>query len=239
VRCVVLARLRGCRVSTTILYLAIVGIWAGFLVPAWIRRPHGTEADADFDEFDADGADAEPDVEDVAGGSASADDELVYAESDEGVGADADHLLGADSVPERPLPAAPVAPPVPPAPQSRQQMLRARRRVLAILLAVAVGAAAGVARGLLPWWTAGPPMIMLALYVLLLREVAKAEAEVAGRRRRDLTTRAARPVGQERRGSAGWAVGPEPIAEVIDISSRVGDELYDQYADAAVRAVGD
>jgi hypothetical protein len=31
----------------------------------------------------------------------------------------------------------------------------------------------------------------------------------------------------------------QPSAEVIDISARVGDMLYDQYADAEVRAVGD
>jgi hypothetical protein len=30
-----------------------------------------------------------------------------------------------------------------------------------------------------------------------------------------------------------------PSAKIIDISARVGDQLYDQYADAEVRAVGD
>jgi hypothetical protein len=31
----------------------------------------------------------------------------------------------------------------------------------------------------------------------------------------------------------------EQTAEVIDISSRINDQLYDQYADATIRAVGD
>ena len=35
------------------------------------------------------------------------------------------------------------------------------------------------------------------------------------------------------------AAAAQHEAEVIDISGRVGDQLYDQYADAAVRAVGD
>jgi hypothetical protein len=35
------------------------------------------------------------------------------------------------------------------------------------------------------------------------------------------------------------ASAAEPSAEIIDISARRGDQLYDQYADAAVRAVGD
>jgi hypothetical protein len=33
--------------------------------------------------------------------------------------------------------------------------------------------------------------------------------------------------------------GGVPSAQIIDISGRVGDQLYDQYADAEVRAVGD
>ena len=32
---------------------------------------------------------------------------------------------------------------------------------------------------------------------------------------------------------------PQPDAEIIDISARLGDQLYDQYADATMRAVGD
>jgi hypothetical protein len=32
---------------------------------------------------------------------------------------------------------------------------------------------------------------------------------------------------------------PEPDAEIIDITGRVGEEFYDQYADAKLRAVGD
>jgi hypothetical protein len=35
------------------------------------------------------------------------------------------------------------------------------------------------------------------------------------------------------------AAQAEPGAQIIDISGRVTDQLYDQYADAAVRAVGD
>jgi hypothetical protein len=220
-------------VSTTILYLAIVAIWAGFLVPAWIRRPHGAEAEDDFGEFDVDDADVGVDAEAVdedaearVGAEAVDEDVTSVAVPAEDEWAKAERDADAASLP---------APP-----QSRQQMLRARRRVLATLLAVTLGAAACVARGLVPWWTAMPPMVMLVLYVLLLREVAKAEADAVGRRRGDLAAQAGRAVGQQRRGSAGWAAaGAEQIAEVIDISRRVGDQLYDQYADAAVRAVGD
>jgi hypothetical protein len=32
---------------------------------------------------------------------------------------------------------------------------------------------------------------------------------------------------------------PAPDAQIIDITGRVGEEFYDQYADAKLRAVGD
>lgn len=193
--------------STTILYLAIVAIWAGFLVPGWIRRPHGAESDVD-------------DVE-AESGDVVVDAELTDTESDVDVGY-ADYPAAADSD------AAPL--------QSRQQMLRARRRVLATLLVLTLGSAAGVTGGLLPLWTAVPPAALLTFYVLLLREVAKAEAEAADR----WANEAAQAVQvQAERAAAPAPRGAEPIAEVIDIASRAGDQLYDQYADAAARAVGD
>lgn len=127
-------------------------------------------------------------------------------------------------------------------PQSRQQMLRARRRMLSMLLALTAVMAAGTAMGLFPWWAAAPPAAMLLLDLLLLREVAIAEAETAARRR-DAAARSQarsaprRPVRQAP--AYEHEERQERTAEVIDISSRVSDQLYDQYADAAVRAVGD
>ena len=68
----------------------------------------------------------------------------------------------------------------------------------------------------------------------------------------------ARPLRWPLRLSSAWSVKPvapdvaeqaeqaEPVvevvaysAEIIDISGRVGDQFYDQYTDAANRAVGD
>ena len=43
-------------------------------------------------------------------------------------------------------------------------------------------------------------------------------------------------------GTAGVVASPQagvPSAQIIDLSARIGDQLYDQYADAEVRAVGD
>ena len=74
------------------------------------------------------------------------------------------------------------------------------------------------------------------MYLLLLREAALADAEQARRRAAlEMRFQAAR-----QRELAAWAANAEEhSAQIIDISARVGDQLYDQYADATIRAVGD
>jgi hypothetical protein len=96
-------------------------------------------------------------------------------------------------------------------------------------------------------------MVLLGGFLVLLREASRCDAERARRTtpgRRDGTPPVA---GQEPASSsddfdanpyqvpATAAAGTEaaPDAEVIDISARVVDQVYDQYSDAADRAVGD
>ena len=119
-------------------------------------------------------------------------------------------------------------------------MMRARRRILTILTSLVFITAGFVASGVVKWWICVPPVAVLVLYVLLLREIAIADAELT-RKRAHWEARAERDVW--RRAHKAWEEGregtAEPTAEIIDISGRIGDQLYDQYADAAVRAVGD
>ena len=126
-------------------------------------------------------------------------------------------------------------------------MLAARKRLLGLLVLLAIASGALAERRLAAWWVVLPPIVMLLGYLGLLREAAKADAErlAAGR------SRAARdPVaaGRSDATSAGGALagGPEAAerrAEVIEISAtreQVEEEqLYDQVADAKRRAVGD
>src|SRR5262249_24365393 len=79
---------------------------------------------------------------------------------------------------EEPIPGGPAAGPS----QSRQQMMRARRRILTILTSLVVITAAFVATGFVKWWICVPPAGLLVLYVLLLREIAMADAELASKR---------------------------------------------------------
>ena len=122
-------------------------------------------------------------------------------------------------------------------------MLSARRRLLGMLLMLVIGSGALAFTELAAWWVIVPPSVMLLGYMALLREAAKADAE----RREVARTQAARPAAVAAAPPAAPPVPaapptPAPSAEVIEISASLapaGEEFYDQYADAKLRAVGD
>jgi hypothetical protein len=148
--------------------------------------------------------------------------------------------------------------------ERRAQIVRGRRRMLWLLLVLtAVGVGLAYLR-LAAWWVMIPPTVLLAGYLLLLREAAHADAEARARHdlahtRGEAPAKAGAPAGAGARAGAGTragagaateaaAAGTEaeipveetgPRADVIDLSEHVNDQLYDQYADAKLRAVGD
>jgi hypothetical protein len=193
--------------SSALLYLAIVAIWAFVLIPRWLRRPHllggentdhdGMRADDNAHGWDEEGTGDEPDARQEAA-PASRDDRRRTA-----------------------------APPA-----SRSKVLQARRRMLTVLITLMIMAAVCTYLKLTSWLMCLPPAGMLSLYLLLLREAALADAERArGRAAEEHRAPATR---QRAR-----AAHPAGTAQVIDISARLGDQLYDQYEDATMRAVGD
>jgi hypothetical protein len=285
--------------SSAILYLAIVVIWAFLLVPRWIHRPHtaffaGTDsAGQDTDSRGHNPADIDSADTELAGHGTEPG--LTPAEADDGYAdaegppppklsilraVDAGGTSGpsanwhaqdreqAQQPPEpdtAPLPkvtaprpgadpapagaaatasapsagisetTGPAGPPRPPI--SRAKILQARRRLLTTLVLLAIAATICTALKLTSAWVCVPPAGMLVMYVLLLREAALADAEKA--RARAEQSGAARQRARARAREAWAARTPQPTAEIIDISARLGDQLYDQYADATVRAVGD
>ena len=286
--------------SSAILYLAIIAIWAGFLVPAWVRRPHAapatsaesadsaTTAGSHEDAGPGEHAAGELDVEyvtetesDVAATlAAGADADLAgsrpeppyraYEYSDHEYsgqahgeqeyrehgysehGYDGEPPVYADEVPgyagyEDYAPSAGADGEAddrrePQPSQSRDQMLRARRRMLTILASMTLVTFGFTALGLVNWWICVPPAGVLVLYVLLLREIALADAELA-RKRAGWEAAQASAYDQHLQAPTEHEACEASLAvtgaQIIDISGRVGDQLYDQYADAAVRAVGD
>lgn len=265
--------------SSAILYLAIIAIWACVLVPRWIHKPHrvpeadelpglkyvsasgqaasggsrgssasGNAPPAAWAAASAAMASAATATATAASASASAS-----ADADAGKAAEAPRYEAGGSGAGQPVAVEEgvawhrvtrsyhsehqVARPEPLQAPGRARILQARRRLLTTLVTLAVAALACAAVNLAPWWILVPPVGMLGMYVLLLREAAQADVE---QERWLAKEQAAQAETARSRARQAWeASQPEPTAEIIDISARVTDQLYDQYADAAVRAVGD
>jgi hypothetical protein len=206
--------------SSAILYLAIVAIWLGVLVPRWLRPRQVVVRTAD--------ARQREDVT-VAGPDTDSDTEPIPR-----VAPEHDHRA--------------LRPPARRPSARRGAVLQARRRMLIMITALAAGALGIAVTHMAAWWVVIPPGFMLGGFVVILREAARTDAERARRFAAGGARAAAGPV---RPDAAEGAAAAEPVrapaaepapartAEIIDISARLGDQLYDQYADAAVRAVGD
>jgi hypothetical protein len=138
--------------------------------------------------------------------------------------------------------------------KEHKRVLSARRRLLGLLMILVIGSGALAFTKLAAWWVIVPPSTMLLGYLALLRAAAKADVglremaptgvtRTAAARRATASPATASPV----TASPATAVpaappAPPPDAEVIDISATIGpagEEFYDQYADAKLRAVGD
>ena len=200
--------------SSVFLYVAIVAIWAFVLVPRWLRHHHA-QPQSDMGES--------PDVETAP----------TPAEQYEEAGLEP---AGDYAQPPRRQ----VARSHDPTPLPRAHMVQARRRLLTVLflLTAAAGACGGIK--VAPIWVCVPPATVLFVYVLVLREASRADAEKAQRYAAAQARAARQQLAARRRAhEAALAEAAQPSAEIIDISGRVGDQLYDQYADATVRAVGD
>jgi hypothetical protein len=226
--------------SSAILYLAIVAIWAGVLVPRWLR-PAQVVARA---------TDTRPREEVRGHGEARGEDTgTPWPDSDSDtepiptVRPEHDHLVARAGRTGRVR-------------QSQRGMiLQARRRMFVMITILTAGAVGMAGTHMAAWWVIVPPGMMLGGFMLVLHEAARSDSA----RARRLAATASAGVGRagagvERtvrqdavEGVVAAEASPAPVAEpeptwsakIIDISARLGDQLYDQYADAAVRAVGD
>src|SRR5215475_13059248 len=148
-------RARGTALSSAILYLAIVVIWAIVLVPRWLRRPQASET-------------LESNLAEPVAASSLEDP----AEAEE----DAD---GGESVPIPGARAVGGGRPRSPAFERRERVLQARRRMLVTLTGITAGAGVIALTHLAAPWVVVPPAVMLGGFVLLLREAARSDTERA------------------------------------------------------------
>ncbi|QVQ51341.1 hypothetical protein J4H86_21380 [Spiractinospora alimapuensis] len=192
------------------LYLAIVAVWAVVLVPMLLRRD---AADTTWvPRRESNGEDTETEMYDEG-----LDD---HGEAPHENDPHDTHVDLGDSVESTAPRSAPV--------RRATVMARRRRRTSGLLLLLILTAAAAIS-GIAQWWVVAPPTILFIGHCALLREAAKIDAE---RRVQARIRRAAQRAEEQRRAEA------EHEAKVIELASRRRG-VYDQYADAHLRAAGD
>jgi hypothetical protein len=217
----------GDRLSSAILYAAIIAIWAGVLIPRWLKRSSVSSDASPGVSSGASEEDASPEV---------AEEPRARRRLPEG---DDEGRRGSDSGDPGQAPQDDHA---------RRRVLAARRRLLGLLVLLA-GAAGGLAgTRMAAWWVVVPPSVMLLGYLPLLRAASKVDAE-----RRELEARyqaESRRADDSRFSSSSRDVG-EPVAAVAHVTpvrlavpadvvdAMAEEEIYDQYRDAKLRAVGD
>jgi hypothetical protein len=233
--------------SSAILYFAIVAIWAGILMPRWLRpsahRHRAEEAPHEIAAPEAMATFAQPGLEAEESERTAAAEDSEHAERTERAAARAAEDGAQAAAPSAETMAA-----------RRANVLRARRRMLTTLVVLTLGAIGIAVTHIAAWWVIVPPGVLLGGFLLLLREADRSDAARARRQarsagpgqaeasqRRKPADREDKPEVFERIASTPEAPEPEPAptAEIIDISARVNDQVYDQYTDAAERAVGD
>jgi hypothetical protein len=233
--------------SSAILYVAIVAIWAGVLIPRWLRRDSAgnqrasedlTSADAETSASDEVAAEPAPPPrrrDDTAGSARP-------ARSQERAAARVPARAEAPVPARDPVPAPAEVPDGEPGHREHTKVLTARRRLLYMLLVLGIGSGALAVTKMAAWWVVVPPTIMLLGYTGMLREASKADAERREVARTRATAAAAVAAAKRAAPPVPAAPVPRPDAEVIDISASLsvaGHKFYDQYADAKQRAVGD
>lgn len=237
--------------SSAILYVAIVVIWACVLIPRWLRRDSSATAaaadasdSASVDSGVEEGPARVPGSEPRRRRQAPRERRLV---PDEPVGSEpvvSDRVVS-DRVVSKPVVSEPVV-----SDPGYRRVVAARRRLLIMLLALSV--ASGVLAGarMAAWWVIVPPSVMLLGYTLLLREAAKADAERREMARYQMAREAAEgssapvahatpvaPVGAAASGAHGVPVAA--AAKIVAFLPPPEEQIYDQYTDAKLRAVGD
>jgi hypothetical protein len=225
--------------SSAILYLAIVAIWAGVLIPRWLRNDAGQEL-----------ASAPPQPREAPGETASGS-------------AGADGAPGEDQAGERADPGR-----IRDRRRARVVTAR-RRLLCMLLVLTAGAAFIAATRLAASWVVVPPAMMLAGYLLLLREaakadterrraeqaataraqrtrmeaeaQIAAYERAVAGQPEADDQPETVGQHAEDSRPGQRPAAPAQPAAtaEVLDISAMVAQEPYDQYADAELRAVGD
>ena len=168
--------------SSAILYLAIVAIWAVVLVPRWLRPraapPQPVPVPVPAESPDADWREPADPGQAVGTAHAVSTDGPAAAGEPAGGAAMAD-VSGADARSEDVAEGTEITTPSPVS--RRAEVLKARRRLLSTLITLTVIAGGLAVTRIDAYWIVIPPTVLLTGYVALLREFAHIDAERARR----------------------------------------------------------
>ena len=215
----------GERLSSAILYAAIIAIWAGVLIPRWLKR---------------DSSSSSAGASDASASGEQPVDEAPAEAAEEPHARLPRQRRGGDGRPRRRPSDSGDRGEAPQDPGYRR-VLAARRRLLGLLVLLAAAAAALAGTRMAAWWVVVPPSVMLLGYLPLLRAASQVDAERRELAARYRTADHSRDVGDPVMSVAhvtpvrGAVPAPAEVVDVLDDD----DEIYDQYTDAKLRAVGD
>ncbi|WP_147268389.1 divisome protein SepX/GlpR [Spongiactinospora rosea] len=210
--------------SSALLYVAIVLMWLGVLIPMWLRRDKGDLVEPrELGIHDGGG-------EEYTGPIMTATAAPESSESPEPDSAESPEVLSEADTAVEPPPSADLRR----AAQRRRAIVVATRRrrlfwCALLILASVITAAVRV----IPWWGVAPSALLTLGYLSVLRTAVRLDREHA---RHAAEARARRARARRR---ALELAAQQPQAEIIDLTAHQPDEIFDQYADPPRRAVGD
>ncbi|GAA2284838.1 hypothetical protein GCM10010149_33010 [Nonomuraea roseoviolacea subsp. roseoviolacea] len=211
--------------SSVLLYLAIVVMWLCVLVPMWLRRDKTNLAElAELEEY-------------YTGEHQLPDLERLEAQEGGGSGAGSGAGLGAGFAPP---PGAVEGERVDPRQfraKRRAIIVARRRRLLFFTGLLVIASVVTAAVKMMPWWGVAPSVVISLSYMGFLRIAVQVDRERRERADRARAERARRL--REQRERAARMAAEQDRAEIIDLSARQEDVLFDQYAEPPRRAVGD
>lgn len=202
--------------SSALLYLAIVVMWLCVLVPMWLRRDRPASVETYKD--------AEPPLQDEQPIEDEAADTQIVARSDilpeivDSVEPDSRLSPSGYRRAER---------------RRRAGQVAKRRRLTLWCTLLVIASVVTAAVKVIPWWGVSPSLVLLGSYLAVLRVSVQIDAEqrtAAAQARAERARRARRRAAEQE--------AQQPVAEIIDLDAH-RDELFDQYAEAPRRAVGD
>ncbi|NUW43328.1 divisome protein SepX/GlpR [Nonomuraea rhodomycinica] len=219
--------------SSVLLYLAIVVMWLCVLVPMWLRRDKTNLAElAELEEYYT-GEHQLPDLErlEAQEGAASG------ASSGISLGTSLGASLGASFTPPPGVVEGERVDPRQFRAKRRAIIVARRRRLLFFTGLLVIASVVTAAVKMMPWWGVAPSVVIALSYMGFLRIAVQVDRERRERADRARAERARRL--REQRERAARMVAEQERAEIIDLSARQEDVLFDQYAEPPRRAVGD